>query len=399
MRVLSLFLEQLLDDFPDRADVGDGDAAADDEGHIEGIQQFLLRPSRLDGLIAVVRDAVVASQHRACHESEKLLGLPVEGSVTVRGGVEGEKALQVAVVFLEQVVRLALAFGAESVQVHGAAPKQAGYVLVGHGRPMEHGAWRKPWWRNDWLILVIGILSIALVYLAEMRAIPDRFMALALGLDLAFIMVFFVDWMLHIRESADPWRTFRRTWWKLLGMVPLLVANFAFLRLIRLVRIFTVLQEIPAIRKGVLRFADRIDTQTVGQLALASGGITLLGSVLVWLAERASNPRLADFSEAFWWAVVTVTTVGYGDIVPITRIGRLVAVFLMVTGIGTIGLLASQVSMGFLKKEEEEQAREAAEKGAPDSVAAQLSLLAGLREDGALDEEEFQAAKKKVLEG
>jgi voltage-gated potassium channel len=59
------------------------------------------------------------------------------------------------------------------------------------------------------------------------------------------------------------------------------------------------------------------------------------------------------FEDALWWSIVTATTVGYGDISPETGIGRLVAVVLMVCGIGLIGMITGSISTYFLKGEAE----------------------------------------------
>ena len=56
------------------------------------------------------------------------------------------------------------------------------------------------------------------------------------------------------------------------------------------------------------------------------------------------NSEFKDYADALWWAVVTICTVGYGDITPVTAAGRWAGVILMVTGIGIIGALAGSLS-------------------------------------------------------
>lgn len=78
-------------------------------------------------------------------------------------------------------------------------------------------------------------------------------------------------------------------------------------------------------------------------LATAAGVISVSAGT-VWFVE----PTIRTWSDAFWWATVTATTVGYGDISPETSAGRLVAVLLMLVGIGTIGMLTASIATYFL---------------------------------------------------
>ncbi|MFC4245213.1 potassium channel family protein [Gryllotalpicola reticulitermitis] len=60
--------------------------------------------------------------------------------------------------------------------------------------------------------------------------------------------------------------------------------------------------------------------------------------------QNASHSQIRDFGQALWWAFATITTVGYGDVVPVTFVGRLVGVGLMLGGIGIIATVAATLS-------------------------------------------------------
>ncbi len=60
--------------------------------------------------------------------------------------------------------------------------------------------------------------------------------------------------------------------------------------------------------------------------------------------EADENKGIRHFGDALWWAITTVTTVGYGDVTPVTPEGRLVAVVLMLAGIGVIGVFTATVA-------------------------------------------------------
>ncbi len=76
--------------------------------------------------------------------------------------------------------------------------------------------------------------------------------------------------------------------------------------------------------------------------------VVLTGGTLVWLAERhASGANLRHWGDAAWWAVTTLTTVGYGEHYPVTLLGRLVAVCIMAAGVAIIGAVAAIVAYAF----------------------------------------------------
>jgi voltage-gated potassium channel len=72
--------------------------------------------------------------------------------------------------------------------------------------------------------------------------------------------------------------------------------------------------------------------------------------------KHLSNARgpIQTFMDALWWSVATITTVGYGDVYPITPGGRSVAVFLMLTGISLFGVLAARIAAFFVEEEQRE---------------------------------------------
>jgi len=86
--------------------------------------------------------------------------------------------------------------------------------------------------------------------------------------------------------------------------------------------------------------------ESVAQAVAAAVALVVLVSSLAILdAERgADNASIATFGDAIWWAIATITTVGYGDLYPVTTAGRAVASFLMLTGIALIGVVTASIA-------------------------------------------------------
>ena len=100
----------------------------------------------------------------------------------------------------------------------------------------------------------------------------------------------------------------------------------------------------------------------VGRLALAVSAVSVVvvlgGGTALWLLERG-RPRAAlhSWGDAVWWALSTMTTVGYGDLVPVTTPGRLVAAFVMVVGVAVIGAVAAVVALTVARQVAREEER------------------------------------------
>ena len=80
------------------------------------------------------------------------------------------------------------------------------------------------------------------------------------------------------------------------------------------------------------------------RLLVAMPLVVVAGATGVWIAEAGTNSALANYGDALWWAVVTVTTVGYGDIAPVTAAGRIVATVLMLVGIALFGVVTANIA-------------------------------------------------------
>ena len=126
--------------------------------------------------------------------------------------------------------------------------------------------------------------------------------------------------------------------------------------------------------EGELRVETILRHHSLFRVLIAAAGTLFLGAWLVLLfEEKAKGSNIHSYPDALWWAIVTVTTVGYGDRYPVSAGGRGVAVVLMLVGIGLIGVLTATVASVFVK-EHTDANKEAFKKG-HDELGQQLSVI------------------------
>jgi len=105
------------------------------------------------------------------------------------------------------------------------------------------------------------------------------------------------------------------------------------------------------VHEAELRTESILKHHSLFRVLIAVVATLFLGAWLVLLfEENAKGSNIHDYPDALWWAIVTVTTVGYGDRFPVTEGGRVVAVVLMLVGIGLIGVLTATVASVFVKE-------------------------------------------------
>ncbi|WZH52164.1 MAG: potassium channel family protein [Nocardioides alkalitolerans] len=155
---------------------------------------------------------------------------------------------------------------------------------------------------------------------------------------------FAVDFAIRMTLAHDRRRYAVRHWYDVaLILLPLLRP----LRVLRVLAFMRVLQRTAA---GGL--AGRATTYVLGTALIS----LFLGAVAVLDAEQdARDANIRTFGDALWWATTTVTTVGYGDRFPVTFQGRLIAVVLMLVGIGAVGVVTAALAAWLVSHVREEQ--------------------------------------------
>jgi len=196
-------------------------------------------------------------------------------------------------------------------------------------------------------ILVLTVLSLGIMVVLVLP-MSDATEHLLIVYDNAICVVFLIDFFSNLVRAPTKREYFigRRGWLDLLGSIPSLglFKYTALFRLARLSRVARITRLLHGQNKREL--LDDVVTHRGQYAAFVSIGtamiVLVVCSVLVLQFEsRAADANITTGGDALWWALVTITTVGYGDFFPVTGAGRVTGAFVMFAGVGVIGALAS----------------------------------------------------------
>lgn len=186
--------------------------------------------------------------------------------------------------------------------------------------------------------LAFGALALVAVVLL---ILPETTVANAVNLTVW--IVFVIDYGVALAVAPDRRRFLRTHVVELVAVMPLDFLRVAralrIVRLVRVLRIGVVLGRSARTLRGIL------GQNGLGRAVVAVSIVILLAGLAIWIVE----PDIGSVGDGLWWAFVTATTVGYGDISPASLGGRLIALVLMTVGIGLIGLITASVATFFLR--------------------------------------------------
>lgn len=237
------------------------------------------------------------------------------------------------------VVRMAWCVSVEWLQVTRDGSDTA---EAANGAPLSTG--------YELFILALTVVSLVIMALS-LLPFNDAVQQLLLIYQNGLCVIFLLDFAINLRR-APTWRTYffgQRGWLDLIGSLPTLgVLNITvLLRLARLSRVTRIARIMRRENQKSLLQEVLHNRGQYAALVTALLAMMVLGSasVLVLLFEAsAPGANITTGGDALWWAVVTITTVGYGDKYPVTAAGRSTGVFVMLSGVGIIGSLAGILS-------------------------------------------------------
>ena len=249
----------------------------------------------------------------------------------------------------------------------------------------------------NWFIMALILVNVLGVILETVDTLHAQWHDWFLALEIFSVAVFTIEYLTRLwvcvesHKFSDGWRGRLRYAMTPMALIDLMAIAPFFIHMIfpidaRILRVFRLLRVFKLSRHftmlGVLGVVLKREAKTLLSAIFIMLVLAIISASGIYLAEHKIQPEaFGNIPRAMWWAVVTLTTVGYGDVVPQTNIGRFFGAFITMIGVGMAALPAGIIASGFTG--EVERRRERYE-----------TLARSLLKDGVLDEKDRKALIK-----
>jgi len=224
----------------------------------------------------------------------------------------------------------------------------------------------------DYFIQSLIMLSLAAFAIETLPDLSESTRNFLYGFEVFCVGIFTIEYFLRIYVAKNPWKYIFSFYGiiDLLAILPFYLAttlDFRALRSLRILRLFRALK-LVRYNRALKRFhiaAKLVREELVLFFVISLIAIYLTAAGIYFFENQAQPDSFSSIFHSFWWAIVTLTTVGYGDVYPITVGGKVFTFFVLIIGVGIVtipaGLVASALSRARQLEEEELRNEEVAE--------------------------------------
>lgn len=204
---------------------------------------------------------------------------------------------------------------------------------------------------SESMIIILILSDIILLTLITFFSVSPQVYSIIVVFDLIVVLILIPEFIHRLLKSDNKKEFLMYNFTDIIGMIPeIIMGRFGiYARYFRLIRIASLF------KKDIKNSMEFLHRTRIDYGILLIMLILFAGAIIFFLTEHGANPQMDSLDDALWYLVVTITTVGYGDIYPETTGGRIVGMVIMFVGIGFISFLTATVTSIFIKDIDEEE--------------------------------------------
>ncbi len=205
------------------------------------------------------------------------------------------------------------------------------------------------------VVLLLSLVVLGALFVDTAFKLPGPISKILEWVDTGVCMLLLLDFGIRFHKAPSKLAFMKWGWIDLIASIP----NLPVLRVGRLVRVLRIIRLLRAIRVSQRLSGILLRNRVQGGVASVFVTFVLLimfSSIGIVVCEQQDpNSKIKTAEDAIWWSVATITTVGYGDVYPVTTEGRCLAMLLMICGVGMFGAVSGIVASALIGQQNKEQ--------------------------------------------
>lgn len=238
-------------------------------------------------------------------------------------------------------------------------------------------------------MMLLSLLSVIIVLVMTFGRLDSETYRLLFFVDTSICMIFMINFFVGLIRARDKRFFIKHHWIDFIASIPAIEA----LRMARLFQILRVIRLIRMSRSLLLPLVKQRKQATLASLLVAMVTILTLASVIMLIVESGTEgANIQTAEQAIWWALVTISTVGYGDYYPVSTAGHIIGGVVIVSGVSFFGVISGYMASVFVAPDESErQERQERQDAHKAEIKSELELALARMEENQQKIEQNQA--------
>ncbi|MGL4938718.1 ion transporter [Shewanella sp.] len=201
-------------------------------------------------------------------------------------------------------------------------------------------------------MMLLSLISVFIVLIMTFGQVGRETYRLLFFIDTLICLIFMGNFFINLWRARDKRFYLRHHWIDFIASIPAIEA----LRIARVFQILRVIRLIRMSRSLLLPLIKQRKQTTLASLLVAMVTILTFASIIILIVESGTEgANIQTAEQAIWWALVTISTVGYGDYYPVSTIGHVVGGIVIISGVSFFGVISGYMASVFVAPDEAER--------------------------------------------